>query len=111
MNIYLGDHFDAFVREQVATGRYANASEVVREALRMYEDNLVGRAQLQAMIQEGLDDIEAGRVVEWTPTLMDEIVQRARQRIETGEASEHEDGIWPKADLFRKVAEGSGSYS
>ena len=111
MNIYLGDHFDAFVREQVATGRYANASEVVREALRLYEDNLVRRAHLQAMIQDALDDIEAGRVVEWTPTLMDEIVQKARQRIETGETSGHEDGVWPKADLFREVAEGSAPYS
>ncbi len=34
MNIYLGEHFEKFIREQVATGRYANASEVVREALR-----------------------------------------------------------------------------
>ena len=37
MNIQLGDHFETMVREQVAIGRYANASEVVREALRLLE--------------------------------------------------------------------------
>ena len=36
MNIYLGKHFEEFVRKQVESGRYANASEVVREALRRY---------------------------------------------------------------------------
>ena len=29
----LGDHFERFVRKQVAGGRYATASEVIREAL------------------------------------------------------------------------------
>ncbi len=34
----LGDHFDSFVREMLATGRFNNASEVIRAGLRLLED-------------------------------------------------------------------------
>src|SRR3954471_9509130 len=63
MNIYLGEHFDAFVRAQVATGRYANASEVIREALRRYEDDESKLAHLRALVQEAEEDIAAGREI------------------------------------------------
>ena len=39
----IGDHFEQFIRKQVAGGRYASASEVVREALRVLE----GRERMQ----------------------------------------------------------------
>lgn len=35
----LGQHFEAFVAGQIAKGRYANASEVLRAGLRTLEDN------------------------------------------------------------------------
>jgi putative addiction module CopG family antidote len=38
-NIILGEHFDDFIARQIAEGRYASASEVVRAGLRMLEDN------------------------------------------------------------------------
>jgi antitoxin ParD1/3/4 len=63
VNIYLGEHFEKFIREQVATGRYANASEVVREALRDLENGrLAERERTLASIQKGLEDLAAGRV-------------------------------------------------
>jgi antitoxin ParD1/3/4 len=34
----LGEHFEAFIESQVQGGRYNNASEVVRDALRLLED-------------------------------------------------------------------------
>jgi antitoxin ParD1/3/4 len=33
----LGEHFDKFVKAQVASGRYNNESEVIRDALRQAE--------------------------------------------------------------------------
>jgi len=80
MNIYLGEHFDTFIRDQVATGRYANASEVVREALRHLEDH-VKLQTLRGLIAEAEEDIESGRTVEWIPELMERI------RIDAIEAS------------------------
>jgi antitoxin ParD1/3/4 len=34
----LGDRFEAFIDSQIEGGRYNNASEVVRDALRLLED-------------------------------------------------------------------------
>lgn len=36
-NISLTEHFDTFVERSVTSGRYLNASEVVREGLRLLE--------------------------------------------------------------------------
>ncbi|RIK82814.1 MAG: type II toxin-antitoxin system ParD family antitoxin [Planctomycetota bacterium] len=36
-NVNLTDHFDAFINAEVASGQYANASEVVRAGLRLLE--------------------------------------------------------------------------
>ena len=54
----LGSHFEAFVREQVASGRYNNASEVVREGLRLVEEREAKLARLRKDIQEGLESGE-----------------------------------------------------
>lgn len=37
-SIALSDRYEKFIREQVESGRYNNASEVVRAGLRMLED-------------------------------------------------------------------------
>ncbi|MBD3584110.1 type II toxin-antitoxin system ParD family antitoxin [Flavobacterium selenitireducens] len=36
-SILLGDHFNNFINEEVASGRYSSASDVVRSALRLLE--------------------------------------------------------------------------
>ena len=46
------------VRQRVASGRYANEAEVLRDALAALES----RDQQLAAIQAGIDDMEAGRV-------------------------------------------------
>lgn len=54
-----------FVEDQVASGRHANASDVVHEALRRYADDIqADRARLRALAEEGEADIRAGRFVE-----------------------------------------------
>lgn len=67
-NINLTAALDAYVAEQVASGQFQNASEVVRAGLRALkaeqEERAAKIAALNAAIQEGLDDIAAGRFVE-----------------------------------------------
>src|SRR5947208_2234590 len=63
-NINLTDHFDRFVENQVSSGRYSNASEIVRAALRLLEEqNQVREAKLKALRQaakQGFDEIDQG---------------------------------------------------
>ena len=55
----IGDHFEAFIKDQIRQGRYASASEVVRDGLRALEDREKLRAvKLEALrteIQRGAD--------------------------------------------------------
>jgi len=52
-SIILGAHFDGFISQQIEEGRYASASEVVRAALRLLEDNEHKVAALRKLIEEG----------------------------------------------------------
>lgn len=53
-SIALGDHFTTFLAEQVATGRYGSASEVVRAGLRLLQEREAALADLRAEIDKGL---------------------------------------------------------
>jgi antitoxin ParD1/3/4 len=64
-NINLTEHFNEFVDQQISTGRYSNASEIVREALRLLEvHEQVREAKLKALRQAakiGFEEIDQGR--------------------------------------------------
>jgi len=49
----LGEHFGAFVAAQVEQGRYSNASDVIRAALRLLEEQEAKLAALRAALVEG----------------------------------------------------------
>ena len=51
----LGEHFDRFVKELVATGYYNNESEVIRDALRQLEIRQLKLAALREHVQHALD--------------------------------------------------------
>lgn len=52
-SIILGEHFDELIAQQVQTGRYGTASEVVRDALRMFEERQAAIQRLNDAIEEG----------------------------------------------------------
>ena len=62
----LGTHFESFVQAQLASGRYNNASEVVRDALRLMEDRERRLTLLDNAIERGMADMDAGRVSDAT---------------------------------------------
>jgi antitoxin ParD1/3/4 len=49
----LGDHFNSFVEAQVKEGRYDNASDVMRAALRLLEEREARMAALREALIEG----------------------------------------------------------
>lgn len=59
-NVSLGKYYDKFVEEKVRSGRYATASEVIRDGLRQLENQEQSEAEKLAILREevrkGLDD-------------------------------------------------------
>ncbi len=49
----LGPHYDEFIQTNIAGGRYNNASEVIRAALRRLEEDEMQLAALRSAIDEG----------------------------------------------------------
>jgi len=65
MNVSITDHLAEYVRARVKSGRYNNASEVVREALRRMEDDDQRALRMAAPTVEdegraGLAELAAG---------------------------------------------------
>jgi antitoxin ParD1/3/4 len=64
-NINLTEHLDHFVERQLSSGRYGNASEIVREALRILEvqeqERLAKLKALRQAAKEGFDEIDQGK--------------------------------------------------
>ena len=52
-SISLDEHSEEFIRQQVASGRYATASEVVCDALRLLEADLRREAAIAHALSEG----------------------------------------------------------
>ncbi len=61
-SVALSAHFETFVRDQVESGRYNNASEVVRAGLRLLEDQQKqAELQLEAMKAAIVAGLASGR--------------------------------------------------
>jgi antitoxin ParD1/3/4 len=108
MNISITDRLAGFVREKVSSGRYNNASEVVREALRRMEeqdqralrlanptvDDLIAdlseaqNAAIRKRVLAGIDAIDGGDFTEYQggdglAKLSEQVKTRGRKRLET----------------------------
>ena len=74
MTVELGA-LEAVVERLVKEGRYGSKSEVLRTGVRMVEEREAKLAELHAILQEGLDDLEAGRSMD-----MEEYLRQRQQR-------------------------------
>ena len=54
-SVTLGDHFDRYIAEQLESGRYRTASELIREGLRLHEERELKLAALRTALREGLE--------------------------------------------------------
>lgn len=53
-SVALGAHFEDFIQTSISSGRYNNASEVVRSGLRLLEEQEQKIIALRSAINEGL---------------------------------------------------------
>ena len=63
-SISIGDYFDNFIQNRISTGRFKNASEVIRAGLRLLEEEENRIIALREAIQEG---IESGVAYDFDP--------------------------------------------
>ena len=82
-NISLTDHHDALIEAKIQAGEYANASEVVREGLRLIQERdqeLAARVDaIKSRVAVGLEQAARGEFVEGS---VNEIRERIRLRAE-----------------------------
>jgi len=89
MEVALSPDLEELIAEQVASGHYPNPGEVVRDALRLLQEQLVlrehevealrrdVRAGLEALEQGDFDEYDAGDI----RSLADDIKTRGRDRL------------------------------
>ena len=53
-SVALGPHFEDFIQASIMSGRYNNASEVIRSALRLLEEQEQKIIALRAAVEDGL---------------------------------------------------------
>lgn len=62
-SLSLGEHWEVFIKNEIASGRYGSASEVVRDALRNLEDRKSKLEALRAHLSEGEEQARGGEFV------------------------------------------------
>jgi antitoxin ParD1/3/4 len=84
-NINLTDHYDRFVEQQIAAGRFANASEVLRAGLRLLEQQAREDREklrlLRSLAAEAFAELDQGEGIEIgdADQLRDVIARAGRQ--------------------------------
>ena len=83
LNVSIPDSLKSFVEQQVETGTYTSASEVVRDGLILLQENEKRLAELREAIRIG---IESGDGILLDDISVEEIAQRGMERLRAGNA-------------------------
>lgn len=77
-NVVLTDHHEAVIERLVKSGRYQNASEVLREGLRLVEQlEALDAAKLEALraaAQVGFRDLDEGRLAAVSGDALEDVI-------------------------------------
>jgi antitoxin ParD1/3/4 len=76
-SLTLGSRWEKFVKREVASGRYASTSEVIRAALRELEERGKRLEALRAHLDVGAQQAKRG---EFEERSVEDIVKRAKKR-------------------------------
>ncbi len=80
MSVTLTPQLEAMIRQKVDAGRYRDAETVLREALRLLDEQDRRLQRLRAAIAEG----DEGEAIPWTPELMEQLSREADETVREG---------------------------
>jgi antitoxin ParD1/3/4 len=99
MAIHLPPDVEASIRQKVEGGRFPDAADVVREAMRLLDEQEQQLEALRAKLQVGLDELDRGEGDEWTPELMERLRREADEIYRRGTQPDPDaidgQGFWP----------------
>ncbi|NMA96723.1 MAG: type II toxin-antitoxin system ParD family antitoxin [Phyllobacteriaceae bacterium] len=79
MNISLPAAMKDWVEQQVATGRYANSSDVIRDLVRKEQERAERKAEFDRLVEEGLNSPLSNLTKD---ELLDRIMTRAEAAVD-----------------------------
>ena len=63
-SLSLGEHWEVFIKNEISSGRYGSASEVVRDALRTMEERKSKLEALRYHLAQGAQQAKAGEFID-----------------------------------------------
>ncbi len=97
MRIELSPADAGYISQLVKNGYFANEEEAVTATIANAREQYEAKVErLNAALQKGIDDIEAGRTVPYTPELLDELFAEAIAEEERGEPLEFDPDVIPR---------------
>jgi antitoxin ParD1/3/4 len=85
MNVLLKPELEKFIAEKVTAGQYANASDIVNEALEVLKEQEEftpeHEAYLRREVKRGIEQLDAGQTSNFTAA---KIIAEERQRLSDG---------------------------
>ncbi len=88
MNLSMTDHHKGVMKDALDSGEYKNAAEVMREAMRLFEQSFAERQAkkriLERMIDASIEDIASGRVYE-----AEDVFERLNRKLDEAHHAKH----------------------
>lgn len=84
MHVNLSPEMEGFIKSKVSSGFYANATEVIRDAIRRMQAEESRVAAWHAAIKQGDDQLDRGEGVPYTARALNDIAEAALGSMNSG---------------------------
>jgi len=84
MSVTLSPRTEDLIQRWIDIGAYPDANAVLRDALRLLEEQKQGRQWLRAESQSAVEQAERGELIDFTPERFAEIKRRALENAQQG---------------------------
>ena len=84
MHINLSPEMETFIKSQVASGSYGNATEVIRDAIRRMQSDEVRVEAWRAAIKQGDDELDRGEGIPYSTKALSNITEAAISSMGSG---------------------------